>query len=178
MAFPAFSASQRNLRYLLRRIDIALHEITVRAERRRAAILAACGRAKPSAVAEAVNMDRSAASRLIRELVRVGLVATPTDASDARSVVLSLTAEGHRRVEAALQLKNAIFLERLASWSQKDLVLCTELLQRLLDVPNSDNSSVMLVAHKSRRGLDLSLPSFRHGGPQKYKCHCSHGRQE
>src|ERR1700692_4888310 len=99
------------------------------------------GPAKPSAVAEAVNMDRSAASRLIRELVRLGLVATSTDPSDARSVVLSLNGEGRRRVEAALQLKNATFLERLASWSQKDLVLCTELLQRLLDMPNSDNSS-------------------------------------
>jgi DNA-binding MarR family transcriptional regulator len=99
------------------------------------------GPAKPSAVAEAVNMDRSAASRLIRELVRLKLVATSTDPSDARSVVLSLTAEGRRRVEAALRLKNATFLERLASWSQKDLALCTALLQRLLDVRNSDNSS-------------------------------------
>ena len=98
------------------------------------------GPAKPSAVAEAVNMDRSAASRLTRELVRFGLIATQTDPSDGRSVVLTLTADGRRRVAAAMQLKGATFRDRLASWSAKDLVLCTELLQRLLDVPENSDS--------------------------------------
>src|SRR5260370_42278127 len=41
--------------------------------------LNAFGPANPSAVAQAVGMDRSAASRLTRELVRLGLVATSTD---------------------------------------------------------------------------------------------------
>jgi DNA-binding MarR family transcriptional regulator len=100
------------------------------------------GPAKPSAVAEAVNMDRSAASRLTRELVRFGLIATQTDPSDGRSVVLTLTADGRRRVAAAMQLKGATFRDRLASWSAKDLVQCTKLLQRLLNVPeNSDSRS-------------------------------------
>src|ERR1700674_4295850 len=104
--------------------------------------LNAFGPAKPSAVAQAVGMDRSAASRLTRELVRLGLIATQTDPSDGRSVVLSLTADGRRRVAAAMQLKGATFRDRLASWSANDLVLCTELLQRLLDVPeNSDSRS-------------------------------------
>ena len=98
------------------------------------------GPAKPSAVAEAVNMDRSAASRLTRELVRLGLIATQTDPSDGRSIVLSLTADGRRRVAAAMQLKGATFRDRLASWSAKDIVLCTELLERLIDVPESLDS--------------------------------------
>jgi DNA-binding MarR family transcriptional regulator len=38
--------------------------------------LNAFGPAKPSTVAQAVGMDRSAASRLTRELVRLGLIAT------------------------------------------------------------------------------------------------------
>jgi DNA-binding MarR family transcriptional regulator len=97
--------------------------------------LNAFGPAKPSAVAQAVGMDRSAASRLARELVRLGLIATSTEPLDGRSIVLSLTADGHRRVEAAMRSKGATFRERLASWSEKDLSLCTELLQRLLDVP-------------------------------------------
>jgi DNA-binding MarR family transcriptional regulator len=53
--------------------------------------LHAFGPAKPSAVAQAVAMDRSAVSRLTRELVRLGLIETSTDRSDRRSVVLSLT---------------------------------------------------------------------------------------
>jgi DNA-binding MarR family transcriptional regulator len=99
--------------------------------------LSAFGPAKPSAVAQAVGMDRSAASRLTRELVRLGLVATSTDPSDRRSTVLSLTVDGRRRMEAAMQSKGATFRQRVASWSDKDLLLCTELLQRLLEMPAS-----------------------------------------
>ncbi|HEY5892690.1 MAG TPA: MarR family transcriptional regulator [Chthoniobacterales bacterium] len=97
--------------------------------------LNASGPAKPSAVAQAVGMDRSAASRLIRELVRLGLIATSTDPSDRRSIVLSLTVDGRERLEAAIQTKGAAFQQRIASWSEKDLVLCTNLLRRLLDMP-------------------------------------------
>jgi DNA-binding MarR family transcriptional regulator len=97
--------------------------------------LNAFGPAKPSAVAQAVGMDRSATSRLIRELVRLGLIATSTDPSDRRSVVLSLTVEGRQRLEAAMQTKGAAFQQRLASWSEEDLDLCTELLRKLLDAP-------------------------------------------
>jgi DNA-binding MarR family transcriptional regulator len=93
------------------------------------------GPGKPSAVAEAVGMDRSAASRLTRELVRLGLVATSTDPSDRRSIVLSLTADGRRRMELATQAKGAAFRTRVASWSEEDLLLCTDLLRRLLDLP-------------------------------------------
>src|SRR5882757_4924366 len=97
--------------------------------------LNAFGPAKPSAVAQAVGMDRSATSRLIRELVRLGLIATSTDPSDRRSVVLSLTVDGRQRLEGAMQTKGAAFQARLASWSEEDLELCTDLLRRLLDVP-------------------------------------------
>jgi DNA-binding MarR family transcriptional regulator len=95
------------------------------------------GPAKPSAVARAVAMDRSAASRLIRELVRLGLVKTSTNPADARSVVLSLTAQGSRRIEAAMQTKGATFRDRIESWSEDDLRLCTDLLRRLTDLSTS-----------------------------------------
>lgn len=94
--------------------------------------LNAFGPAKPSAVAQAVGMDRSATSRLIRELVRLGLIATSTDPSDRRSIVLSLTPDGRRRLEGAMQTKGAVFEQRLASWSVDDIELCTALLRRLL----------------------------------------------
>jgi DNA-binding MarR family transcriptional regulator len=97
--------------------------------------LNAFGPAKPSAVARAMAMDRSAASRLTRELVRLGLIETSTDPSDRRSIVLSLTADGRRRMNAAMQAKGNTFRQRVASWSEQDLLLCTDLLQRLLDAP-------------------------------------------
>src|SRR5882757_5518734 len=91
--------------------------------------LNAFGPAKPSAVAQAVGMDRSAASRLIRELVRLELIATSSDPADRRSIVLSLTVDGRRRMEIAMQAKGAAFQARLASWSEEDLELCTDLLR-------------------------------------------------
>jgi DNA-binding MarR family transcriptional regulator len=99
--------------------------------------LNAFGPAKPSAVAQAVAMDRSAASRLTRKLVRLKLVKTSSDSSDGRGVVLSLTADGRRRIDAAMQAKGATFRQRIASWSEEDLLLCTDLLRKLTDVsPN------------------------------------------
>jgi len=93
------------------------------------------GPAKPSAVAQAVGMDRSAASRLTRDLARLGLIETSTDPSDRRSIVLSLTVDGRRRIDAAMQAKGATFRQRVASWSEDDLLLCVDLLRRLIDVP-------------------------------------------
>jgi DNA-binding MarR family transcriptional regulator len=95
--------------------------------------LNAFGPAKPSAVALAVGMDRSAASRLIRELARLGLVESVTDPADRRSIVLSLSADGRRRMDAAMQAKGTTFRQRVASWSDEDLLLCADLLRRLLD---------------------------------------------
>jgi DNA-binding MarR family transcriptional regulator len=81
-------------------------------------------------------MDRSAASRLTRELVRLGLIKTSTDPSDGRGV-LSVTADGRRRIDAAMQAKGATFRQRIASWSEEDMLLCTDLLRKLTDVsPN------------------------------------------
>jgi len=96
--------------------------------------LDAFGPAKPSAVAQAVGMDRSATSRLTRELVRLGLIETIADPLDRRSVVLSLTVEGRRRMEVAMLAKGDTFRHRVASWSEEELLLCTGLLRRLLDV--------------------------------------------
>jgi DNA-binding MarR family transcriptional regulator len=103
--------------------------------------LNAFGPAKPSAVAQAVGMDRSAASRLIRELARLGLIEACTDPLDRRSIVLSLTADGVRRMEAAMQAKGATFRQRVASWSEEDLLLCADLLRKLIDVPAGSPSA-------------------------------------
>lgn len=96
--------------------------------------LDAFGPAKPSAVAQAVGMDRSAASRLTRELLRLGLIEACADLSDRRSIVLSLTVAGRRRIDAAMQAKGATFRQRVASWSEEDLRLCTDLLRKLIEL--------------------------------------------
>lgn len=102
--------------------------------------LNAFGPAKPSAVAQAVGMDRSAASRLTRELARLGLIETITDSSDRRSVFLSLTVDGRQRMEATMLAKGDTFRQRVASWSEEELLLCTDLLRRLLEMPTTTDS--------------------------------------
>src|ERR1700722_18068621 len=67
--------------------------------------LNAFGPAKSSAVAQAVGMDRSAASPLTRELASHGLIETIIDPSDRRSIVLSLSVDGKRRMDAAMHAK-------------------------------------------------------------------------
>ena len=85
-------------------------------------------------------MDRSAASRLTRELARLGLIETITDSSDRRSVFLSLTVDGRQRMEATMLAKGDTFRQRVASWSEEELLLCTDLLRRLLEMPTTTDS--------------------------------------
>src|SRR5918999_3718364 len=60
--------------------------------------LHAFGPAKVSRVAEAVAMDRSATSRLTRELVRTGMIESRPDPADGRGVVLSLSDHGRDKI--------------------------------------------------------------------------------
>jgi DNA-binding MarR family transcriptional regulator len=94
--------------------------------------LKAFGPAQPGAIAQAVGMDRSAASRLTRDLARLGLIETRTDSGDRRRVVLSLTDEGRRRLDGAMRAKGAVFRQRVESWSERDLDLCADMLRKLI----------------------------------------------
>jgi DNA-binding MarR family transcriptional regulator len=92
--------------------------------------LYAYGPAKPSAVAEAVGMDRSSTSHLIGWMKRLGLVESRPDPSDRRAVLLSLSPTGEAQVLAALDLRGAAFSARLRGWSEEDLQTFTALLHR------------------------------------------------
>ncbi|WAS91029.1 MarR family winged helix-turn-helix transcriptional regulator [Nannocystis punicea] len=92
--------------------------------------LYAYGPAKPSAVAEAVGMDRSSTSHLVGRMKGLGLVESRPDPSDRRAVVLSLSPLGEERVLAALDLRGAVFSARLQGWSDADLQAFTALLRR------------------------------------------------
>jgi DNA-binding MarR family transcriptional regulator len=131
----ALNALVSQSRALMAQAALAFHSELQPAAFHIALWLNAFGPAKPSAVAEAVGMDRSAASRLIRELLRLGLIKKSTDPSDRRSFVLSLTADGQRRIDAAMQAKGTAFRQRVASWSEEDLLLCTDLLRKLVEMP-------------------------------------------
>jgi DNA-binding MarR family transcriptional regulator len=93
--------------------------------------LHAFGPARPSAVAEAVRMDRSSTSTLIGRMRSLGLVESTPDPRDRRGVVVGLTAEGHARVSATLEERGAQFFERIRTWSEDDLERLSTLLRQL-----------------------------------------------
>src|SRR5712691_9987069 len=91
--------------------------------------LYAYGPAKPSALAEAVGMDRSSTSSLIGSMKRVGLVASTPDPDDKRGVIVSLTPTGEARVIEALDVRSSAFFNRIRDWSLDDLQRFTTLLK-------------------------------------------------
>ncbi|MFF9563676.1 MarR family winged helix-turn-helix transcriptional regulator [Leifsonia sp. NPDC014704] len=93
--------------------------------------LYAYGPANPSAVADAVAMDRSSTSALIRQLKAAGLVESAPDPADGRAVRVSLTSAGAERVREALDLRGTAFFERTADWSVADLRTLSRLLHEL-----------------------------------------------
>ena len=90
--------------------------------------LYAYGPAKPSALAEAVAMDRSSTSNLIGRMKALGLVESTPDPTDRRAVNVSLTTAGVARVVEALDLRGTTFHERTRDWSVDDLRAFTTML--------------------------------------------------
>lgn len=90
--------------------------------------LYAYGSANPSALAEAVAMDRSSTSNLIGRMKALGLVESSPDPVDRRAVKVSLTATGIARVVEALDLRGTTFFARTRDWSIEDLQVFTTML--------------------------------------------------
>jgi DNA-binding MarR family transcriptional regulator len=100
-----------------------------------AAWIGVFGPAKSSAIAEALGMDRSATSRLTRELARLHLVEIQPDPADGRGVVVGLTAEGRRRLNLAMAEKAGAFSAQLSGWREEDIADLAALLRRLTVPP-------------------------------------------
>lgn len=97
--------------------------------------LHAFGAAKASRVAEAVAMDRSAASRLTARLIEFGLVEARPDPADGRGVVLDLTDAGRSSIERAMIRKGDVFHQKIDGWSNADLEQFSVFLRRFNDLP-------------------------------------------
>ncbi|MFK4761231.1 MarR family winged helix-turn-helix transcriptional regulator [Microbacterium sp. ZW T5_45] len=93
--------------------------------------LHAFGPAKPSVIAEAVGMDRSSTSTLLRRMLALGLISQTPSPDDRRSVIVDLTAAGTARVTAVLQERGAEYFSRLQDWSTDDLRELERLLGKL-----------------------------------------------
>ncbi|MFD7075771.1 MarR family winged helix-turn-helix transcriptional regulator [Nocardioides sp. NPDC059952] len=92
--------------------------------------LYAYGPAKPSAVAEALAMDRSSTSALLKRMASLDLTKSSRAPEDGRSVLVSLTPSGRTQVERALALRQDELEQRVEDWPASDLDALVSLLHR------------------------------------------------
>lgn len=92
--------------------------------------LYAYGPAKPSAVAEAVAMDRSSTSALLKQMSSLDLTQSSRAPEDGRAMLVSLTPSGRTQVEQALALRQGELEQRVEGWSVTDLEALVSLLHR------------------------------------------------
>jgi DNA-binding MarR family transcriptional regulator len=85
-----------------------------------------------SALAEMLMMDKGQLSRTVRELEQLGLVNRVPDPKDGRSSILSPTAEGVARLEAARVPQQDGLSHALAGWHVDDIRELTRLMHALL----------------------------------------------
>jgi DNA-binding MarR family transcriptional regulator len=73
-----------------------------------------------SAVAEALGVNPSNASRTTDQLVRAGLVHRQASDADRRNVALTLTDEGNRLITEVMDVRRAVFEKVAGSIGEKD----------------------------------------------------------
>lgn len=86
------------------------------------------GQATGTALADALMMDRGQLSRIIRELEALALIERTTDPNDKRVTLLTPTADGVQRLEAARAPQQGLLAQALEGWDVDDI----ESLARLL----------------------------------------------
>lgn len=89
------------------------------------------GPANAAALAEAIAMDRSSVSRLVKRLEALGYVRKEASPDDGRGVVLSLTDTGRQNMILASKEKESVFYERITSWTDAELQNFIDMLRRL-----------------------------------------------
>lgn len=91
------------------------------------------GPSRPSAIAEYMEMDRSAVSRLIQLLEGMGLIERTPDLEDRRAQVMTLTADARERLALLRSRQEGPVRKALQTWDKADLVKFAEYLVRLDD---------------------------------------------
>ena len=81
-------------------------------------------------VAEKMQVDPSRASRLVAELVEMGLLRRAASQTDSRRIVLELTAKGEAFTNEFHERKWQLMAEGMKAWDETDLVTFARLLTR------------------------------------------------
>ena len=93
--------------------------------------IARVGSVTVSGIAERMAADKGQVSRAVTELEELGLVARTIDPADGRIKLITVTAEGERRLAAATLPYEGRLSEMLADWPIESIERFTELLGAL-----------------------------------------------
>jgi DNA-binding MarR family transcriptional regulator len=84
-----------------------------------------------AALAAAMSVDASTASRLVDTAVAAGYVSRQTSVRDRRRSVLRLTPEGSALLDEATAVRTALLAELTDGWPPADVATLSALLERL-----------------------------------------------
>lgn len=104
-------------------LDAAAYPLLVR--------IAADPGVRASELADHVGVGRATISRQVRRLEQLGLLVRRPDPDDSRGQLLGLTGEGARRLTEAQEARRAWLREALSSWSDDDVGVLADALERL-----------------------------------------------
>lgn len=102
--------------------------------------IARCEQVTVSALAERMLVDKSQASRMVRELEDLGLVERSADPKDGRSFLLRVTPLGSERLAAARLPQEGMLMNSLHEWSVLDIENLTRLLHALASGVTPDST--------------------------------------
>lgn len=125
--------------------------------------LAHQGRLTAAELCKELGLDAGYASRILRGFQRQGLVEKTASDSDARQLLLRLTARGHRcfePLEARSNAEVASMLNRLSGDAQTKLLQAMETIEQVLSPPSPQAPSYILRPHQPG---DMGWVVQRHG---------------
>lgn len=94
-------------------------------------ILSQSGPMQQVALAHKAGTDKAVMSRTITQLESLGLVARTADPSDGRALLVTITPEAQRRLEANTLVARKVLFDRMSSWNVGELHRFADLLARL-----------------------------------------------
>jgi DNA-binding MarR family transcriptional regulator len=95
--------------------------------------VAARGSLRVSALADAMGLDASTASRHVRQLEEAGYLARTGDPDDRRASQVRLTRRGRAALDQALRARAAVVDRAVADWPDEDRAALTTLMTRLTE---------------------------------------------
>lgn len=124
-----FSRTRRLFAEAAERVSPGMHPATYRT----LSTIVRRGPITATELAEAMTIDKSHISRMVKDLTSAGFVQSSPDPADGRVRLLSATPFGREKLEAAREPMRATFASALTDWSVADIDAFRGLLHALVE---------------------------------------------